>query len=71
VAKRAVCIIHKTKSGEVIKLLKQDGWELVRVSGDHHHYKHPAKPGIVTVAHPQKDVPKGTLNNIWKQAGWK
>lgn len=66
-----LCIIHNLNSRDVIKMLKKDGWELARTTGDHHHFKHPSKPGIVTVAHPTKDIPKGTLNSIWKQAGWK
>lgn len=58
-------------SREVIKMLKKDGWFLVRVTGDHHHFKHPIKKGVVTVPHPNRDLPKGTLNSIFKQAGWK
>lgn len=58
-------------SRELIKMLKKDGWYLVRVTGDHHHFKHPHKKGTVTVPHPRKDIPKGTLNSIFKQAGWK
>lgn len=56
-------------SRDVIRRLEKDGWELVRVRGSHHHYKHPVKPGIVTVPHPKKDLPQGTLKSIWKQAG--
>ncbi|MBF0184377.1 MAG: type II toxin-antitoxin system HicA family toxin [Magnetococcales bacterium] len=56
---------------EIIKLLLGDGWELVRVAGSHHHFKHPTKPGIVTVPHPQKEIRPGTLNSIMKQAGLK
>ena len=37
----------------------------------HHHFKHPTKPGKVTVKHPQKDVPPKTLDSIMKQAGLK
>lgn len=59
------------KSRDVISMLEEDGWFLVRVKGDHHQFKHPTKPGLVTVAHPTKDVPKGTLNSIKKQAGLK
>jgi predicted RNA binding protein YcfA (HicA-like mRNA interferase family) len=55
----------------VIKIISQDGWFKVRVSGDHWHFKHPTKPGITTVTHPRKDIPIGTLNSIWKQAGLK
>ena len=58
-------------SRKVIKAIEKDGWYLVRVTGDHHHFKHPVKSGIVTVSHPRKDIPKGTLNSIWKQAGLK
>jgi predicted RNA binding protein YcfA (HicA-like mRNA interferase family) len=43
----------------------------VRTKGDHHQFKHPAKPGLVTVPHPKKDLPMGTLRSIYRQAGWK
>lgn len=56
-------------SREIIKLLNQDGWELTRIVGDHWFYKHPSKPGLVTVPHPNKDLPKGTIKSIAKQAG--
>ena len=52
-------------------MIEKDGWFLVRVKGDHHQFKHPTKLGLVTVAHPTKDMPKGTLNSIKKQAGLK
>ncbi len=58
-------------SREVLRILKKDGWYRVRVTGDHWHFKHDTKSGIVTVPHPSKDIPKGTLNSIWKQAGLK
>jgi predicted RNA binding protein YcfA (HicA-like mRNA interferase family) len=58
-------------SREIIKLLEKNGWYLVGVTGSHHHYKHKAKNGKVTVPHPKKDIPKGTLNSILKQAGLK
>ena len=58
-------------SRKVIKAIEKDGWYLVRITGGHHHFKHPVKSGIVTVPHPRKDIPKGTLNSIWKQAGLK
>jgi predicted RNA binding protein YcfA (HicA-like mRNA interferase family) len=57
------------KFREVIKLIETDGWYLARTRGSHRHYKHPTKPGIVTIAgHPNVDIPKGTLNSILKQA---
>ncbi len=56
-------------SKEIIAILHDDGWREVRCKGDHHHFRHPTKPGTVTVTHPLKDIPRRTLNNIAKQAG--
>jgi predicted RNA binding protein YcfA (HicA-like mRNA interferase family) len=57
------------KVKEVIKLIEQDGWYLARQKGSHQQYKHPVKTGTVTVAgKPSDDLPKGTLNSIFKQA---
>lgn len=58
-------------SRSLIKLLEADGWTLVAVRGSHHQYKHPSKPGRVTVPHPKKDLAKGTESSILKQAGLK
>lgn len=58
-------------SREIIRLLLDDGWHLVRVTGSHHHFGHGTKKGIVTVPHPKKDLPKGTVRSIMKQAGLK
>ncbi|RQT68089.1 MULTISPECIES: type II toxin-antitoxin system HicA family toxin [Burkholderia cepacia complex] len=58
-------------SSELIRMLKDDGWRLVRVNGSHHHFKHPTKPGLVTVPHPNKDLPIGTTKSILKTAGLK
>lgn len=56
-------------SREVIRILKDDGWYEVGCEGDHHHFKHPSKPGKVTVTHPVKDIPRRTLDSISRQAG--
>lgn len=56
-------------SREVIKRLKKDGWYLVNVAGSHHQYKHPFKKGRVTVVHPSRDFPIGTLRSMEKQSG--
>lgn len=56
-------------SREVIKMLEADGWYLVAVKGSHHQYKHPTKPGKVTVKHPCKAIPPATLKSIEKQSG--
>ena len=52
-----------------VRRLQGDGWQLVRISGSHHHFRHGRKPGVVTVAHPQKDVKAGTLRSIERQSG--
>lgn len=57
------------KSSLLIKMIEEDGWYIVRTKGSHHHFKHPVKPGLVTIPHPKKDVPIGTVNSILKQAG--
>ena len=62
-------ILGLVTSADVIRALKRDGWSEVRVKGSHHHFKHPTKPGIVTVPHPKKDIPRGTLASIERQAG--
>ena len=67
----SVVIIETMDSKAIIKRLEADGWALVRVRGSHHQFKHPDRPGLVTVKHPDKDIPMGTLRNIEKQAGWR
>lgn len=60
------------KVREVIHLHTGDGWFLVATRGSHRPYKHPAKPGRVTVAgSPSDDLAPGTLNSIFTQAGMK
>ncbi|CCQ50178.1 type II toxin-antitoxin system HicA family toxin [Crocosphaera watsonii WH 8501] len=57
------------KIREVIKLIENDGWYLVRTRGSHRQFKHPSKSGLVTI--PGKlsdDIAIGTLKNILKQA---
>ncbi len=56
-------------SKKLIKILEKDGWKLVATKGSHKQYKHSSKLGRVTVPHPKKDLPKGTLSSIFKQAG--
>lgn len=58
-------------SSKLIRMLEDDGWELVRITGSHHHFKHPTKKGLVTVPHPKKDLPAGTVNSVLKQSGLK
>ncbi len=58
-------------SRDFIRLLEADGWLPVRVKGSHHQFRHPTKPGLVTVKHPTKDYPPGTWSSMLKQAGLK
>lgn len=60
------------KVREAIRLIEGDGWVIVATRGSHRQYKHPAKPGRVTIAgKPSDDLAPGTLNSILKQAGLK
>lgn len=60
------------KVREIIDLLERRGWRLVRIKGSHRQFKHPIQIGRVTVSgKPSDTVPRGTLNNIFKQAGIK
>ena len=58
-------------SREVLKVLKKDGWFEIGCDGDHHQLKHPYKQGKVTITHPKKHIPIGTLKSIERQAGVK
>ena len=56
-------------SREIIKMLQADGWVEVAKVGSHSQFKHPTKKGRVTVPHPKKELPIGTVRSIFKQAG--
>lgn len=56
-------------SKELIKIIEADGWQLIRVKGSHHHFKHTTKNGLVTIPHPKRTLPKGTVANILRQSG--
>ena len=55
-------------SKDIIKALKKDGWVEVAKAGSHCQFKHLIKKGRVTVPHPKKDLPPGTIRSIEKQA---
>ncbi len=57
------------KSAELIRDLTASGWVLDRVRGSHHVFKHPVRPGHVVVPHPKKDLGKGLVRAIRRQAG--
>lgn len=54
-----------------MKMLTKAGWTEVRIRGSHHQFKHPKSKNVVTVPHPKKDLPTGTVNGILKAAGLK
>ena len=58
-------------SGQLIRMIEDDGWYLVATRGSHRQYRHPQKPGRMTIPHPNKDLPQGTVNSILRQAGLK
>lgn len=56
----------------LLKALHDDGWYLAYTKGDHRQYKHPTKPGKVTVnGKPSADVDGSLLKSIEKQSGLK
>ncbi len=58
------------KVREAVRLLERDGWQLVRTRGSHRQYRHPHKPGTVTIAgKPSNDLPPGTWASIMRQSG--
>jgi predicted RNA binding protein YcfA (HicA-like mRNA interferase family) len=64
-------MIHTMKSADVIRRLRSEGWELHYVKGSHYQFKHPERLGKITVPHPKRDLPAGTLRSIFRQAGWR
>ncbi|MBM5811217.1 MAG: type II toxin-antitoxin system HicA family toxin [Gammaproteobacteria bacterium] len=56
------------KSADLMRELKQAGWIEDRVSGSHHVFRHPTIAGHLTVPHPRKDLGKGLVHRIRKQA---
>jgi predicted RNA binding protein YcfA (HicA-like mRNA interferase family) len=59
------------KVRDIIKMLEQDGWYRVKAKGGHRQYKHPTKPGRVTISgNSGDDLALGTMNSIFKQAGF-
>lgn len=58
------------KIRHVLRVLRRDGWVIVRIRGSHRQLQHPTKRGTVTVSgHPTAEVARGTLKSIVRQAG--
>ncbi len=56
-------------SATVIRLLEKAGWAKVAQRGSHVQFRHPDRPGRVTVPHPNKDLCVALLKSIEKQSG--
>jgi predicted RNA binding protein YcfA (HicA-like mRNA interferase family) len=54
---------------KIIAILEKKGFVLDRIKGSHHVYYHPETKRRVIVPLHKKDLPKGTLLEILKQAG--
>ncbi|HTV67906.1 MAG TPA: type II toxin-antitoxin system HicA family toxin [Rhizobiaceae bacterium] len=59
------------RSGDIIKALERDGWFEIARKGSHVQFKHKIKSGRVTVPHPKRDMPIGTLKSIERQSNLK
>ncbi|MGU3536328.1 type II toxin-antitoxin system HicA family toxin [Methylobacterium sp. A54F] len=64
-------VSRSRRTRDVLAALRADGWAVARRGpGDHVQFKHPEKPGKVTVDTGEPEIPLGTLRSIYRQAGW-
>lgn len=51
--------------------LERHGWQLSRISGSHHIYNHPNRPGVTLVVpvHGNRDLKRGLLRSLLRLAG--
>jgi len=54
---------------KLIRVLEGEGWQLDRIKGSHHVFRHPESPNRVVVPVHRRDLAPGTLNTILKGAG--
>lgn len=66
---REECTNEAVLIARVLSALRKDGWYEVNCVGSHHQFKHPTKPGKVTLKHPDKEIPRKTLDCIERQSG--
>jgi predicted RNA binding protein YcfA (HicA-like mRNA interferase family) len=57
-------------SRDILRRLTADGWVVVRIRGSHHQLRDTVTGRMVTLPHPRKDMPTGTVRSIYRQAGW-
>jgi predicted RNA binding protein YcfA (HicA-like mRNA interferase family) len=58
------------KSREVIRFLEQNGFILDHASGSHFIFYHPTSKRRAVVAQHNRDIPKGTLLSLLREAGF-
>jgi predicted RNA binding protein YcfA (HicA-like mRNA interferase family) len=61
----------ETNSRKLLKMLQDEGLSVVRISGDHHILQHPERTPSIVLPHPKKDLPRGLVRRIYKDAGWR
>ncbi|MGA0597219.1 type II toxin-antitoxin system HicA family toxin [Enterovirga sp. CN4-39] len=59
-----------TDSRDIISRLRKEGFTLISTRGSHHKFFNPSTRRTVIVPHPKRDVPIGTVQSIYRQAGW-
>lgn len=59
------------RSKDIIKAIEAAGWRQVRQNGSHCHFRHPTKPGTITVPHPKAEMALGTIKSIERASGVK
>jgi len=54
---------------DVIRVLERAGWQYRNATGSHRRYRHPTRSGTVIVPFHRRDLKRGTLLGIIKDAG--
>lgn len=57
------------RANEIEKIIIADGWYHASTKGSHKQFKHPTKPGKVTIPQHRGDLDIKTAKSILKQAG--
>lgn len=56
-------------SADLIKQVEANGWVLVSIRGSHHKFKHKDFDKPLIIPHPKKELGKGLVSKLLKQAG--
>ena len=59
-----------TSSHEIKSRLEREGWVLIRTKGSHHIFRNPNTGMIICLPHPKKDLGRGLVGKIYKDANW-